>query len=102
MDDATQSFIVIAISAVGLWLGIEAFTGSATFWLEHGSGLSAHPPILPLSSKRYCGQSTSALGSAKKIELPDFVKFIYNAFLVPRMNRRNTATRSADLSSLGH
>ena len=30
---ATHSLVVIAISAIGLWLGNEAFAGSATKWL---------------------------------------------------------------------
>jgi nickel/cobalt exporter len=38
---ATHSIVVIGISAIGLWLGNEAFTGTATEWLERGSGLVA-------------------------------------------------------------
>jgi nickel/cobalt exporter len=37
----THSIVVILISALGLWLGNEAFTGRATEWLETGSGLIA-------------------------------------------------------------
>jgi nickel/cobalt transporter (NicO) family protein len=37
----THSIVVILISAIGLWLGNEAFTGRATEWLETGSGLVA-------------------------------------------------------------
>jgi nickel/cobalt exporter len=37
----THSIVVILISAIGLWLGNEAFTGRATQWLETGSGLVA-------------------------------------------------------------
>ena len=37
----THSIVVIAISAFGLYLGKEAFTGQATAWLEMGSGLVA-------------------------------------------------------------
>ena len=37
----THSIVVILISATGLWLGNEAFTGKATEWLEKGSGLVA-------------------------------------------------------------
>ncbi len=32
---------MIGISAIGLWLGNEAFTGQATQWLERGSGIVA-------------------------------------------------------------
>ena len=38
---ATHSIVVILISAAGLWVGNEAFTGKATQWLENGSGLVA-------------------------------------------------------------
>jgi nickel/cobalt transporter (NicO) family protein len=38
---ATHSMVVILISAIGLWLGNEAFTGRATTWLERGSGFVA-------------------------------------------------------------
>lgn len=38
---ATHSLVVISISAIGLWLGNEAFTGNATKWLERGSGFVA-------------------------------------------------------------
>jgi nickel/cobalt exporter len=38
---ATHSIVVIGISAIGLWLGNEAFSGQATAWLERGSGLVA-------------------------------------------------------------
>jgi nickel/cobalt exporter len=38
---ATHSIVVIGISAIGLWLGREAFAGRATHWLEMGSGLVA-------------------------------------------------------------
>ena len=38
---ATHSVVVIGISAIGLWLGNEAFTGQATEWLERGSGIVA-------------------------------------------------------------
>jgi nickel/cobalt exporter len=38
---ATHSLVVILISAIGLWLGNEAFTGHATAWLERGSGFVA-------------------------------------------------------------
>lgn len=38
---ATHSIVVILISAFGLWLGNEAFTGEATKWLERGSGIIA-------------------------------------------------------------
>lgn len=38
---ATHSLVVILISAIGLWLGNEAFTGDATKWLERGSGFVA-------------------------------------------------------------
>ena len=38
---ATHSLVVILISAIGLWLGNEAFTGQATQWLERGSGFIA-------------------------------------------------------------
>lgn len=38
---ATHSIVVIGISALGLWLGNEAFAGQATEWLERGSGLVA-------------------------------------------------------------
>lgn len=38
---ATHSIVVIGISAFGLWLGNEAFTGQATEWLERGSGIVA-------------------------------------------------------------
>jgi nickel/cobalt exporter len=38
---ATHSLVVIAISAIGLWLGNEAFTGDAIHWLERGSGIVA-------------------------------------------------------------
>jgi nickel/cobalt exporter len=38
---ATHSLVVIGISALGLWLGNEAFTGQATEWLERGSGIVA-------------------------------------------------------------
>ncbi len=37
----THSLVVILISAIGLWLGNEAFTGRATEWLEKASGLVA-------------------------------------------------------------
>ena len=37
----THSIVVILISATGLWLGSEAFTGEATHWLEMGSGFIA-------------------------------------------------------------
>jgi nickel/cobalt exporter len=37
----THSIVVILISAIGIWLGNEAFTGKATEWLETGSGLVA-------------------------------------------------------------
>jgi len=38
---ATHSIVVIGISAIGLWVGNEAFTGHATEWLERGSGVVA-------------------------------------------------------------
>ena len=38
---ATHSLVVVGISALGLWLGNEAFAGRATEWLERGSGLVA-------------------------------------------------------------
>lgn len=38
---ATHSLVVILISAIGLWLGSEAFAGDATKWLERGSGIVA-------------------------------------------------------------
>ena len=38
---ATHSIVVIAISALGLWIGEEAFAGTATRWLERGSGFVA-------------------------------------------------------------
>lgn len=38
---ATHSLVVIGISAMGLWLGNEAFSGQATEWLERGSGIIA-------------------------------------------------------------
>ena len=38
---ATHSLVVIGISAIGLWLGREAFAGEATKWLEMASGLVA-------------------------------------------------------------
>ncbi|MDR3608728.1 MAG: sulfite exporter TauE/SafE family protein [Oligoflexia bacterium] len=38
---ATHSIVVIGISAVGLWLGNEAFTGQAIEWLERSSGIVA-------------------------------------------------------------
>lgn len=38
---ATHSLVVILISAIGLWLGNEAFTGRATEWLEKASGFVA-------------------------------------------------------------
>lgn len=38
---ATHSLVVITISAIGLWLGNEAFAGSATKWLERSSGFVA-------------------------------------------------------------
>ena len=38
---ATHSLVVIAISAIGIWIGREAFAGQATHWLEMGSGLVA-------------------------------------------------------------
>jgi nickel/cobalt exporter len=38
---ATHSIVVIVICSIGIWLGNEAFTGSATGWLERGSGLIA-------------------------------------------------------------
>ena len=38
---ATHSLVVILISAVGLWVGQEAFTGRETEWLERGSGFVA-------------------------------------------------------------
>ncbi len=38
---ATHSVVVIGISAIGLWLGNEAFTGQATEWLDRGSGIVA-------------------------------------------------------------
>lgn len=38
---ATHSIVVIGISAIGLWIGNEAFTGQATTWLERGSGIIA-------------------------------------------------------------
>jgi nickel/cobalt exporter len=38
---ATHSLVVILISAIGMWLGNEAFTGDATKWLERGSGFVA-------------------------------------------------------------
>lgn len=38
---ATHSIVVILISAIGLWVGNEAFTGTATLWLERASGLVA-------------------------------------------------------------
>ena len=37
----THSLVVILISAIGLWLGNEAFTGNATQWLQRGSGFVA-------------------------------------------------------------
>lgn len=37
----THSIVVIAISAIGLWLGNAAFTGKATEWLKTGSGVVA-------------------------------------------------------------
>jgi nickel/cobalt exporter len=37
----THSIVVVLISAIGLWLGNAAFTGTATEWLERGSGLIA-------------------------------------------------------------
>ena len=38
---ATHSLVVIGISALGLWIGNEAFSGQATLWLERGSGVVA-------------------------------------------------------------
>lgn len=38
---ATHSLVVIAISAIGIWIGREAFAGQATHWLEMGSGVVA-------------------------------------------------------------
>src|ERR1700684_3150624 len=38
---ATHSLVVILISAIGLWLVNESFTGDATKWLERGSGFIA-------------------------------------------------------------
>lgn len=37
----THSLVVILISAIGLWLGNEAFTGHAVEWLEKASGFVA-------------------------------------------------------------
>ena len=37
----THSIVVFLISATGLWLGNEAFTGQATTWLEGASGFVA-------------------------------------------------------------
>ena len=37
----THSLVVILISAIGLWLGNEAFTGRAVEWLEKASGFVA-------------------------------------------------------------
>jgi len=38
---ATHSLVVIAISAIGIWIGKEAFAGQATHWLEMASGMVA-------------------------------------------------------------
>jgi nickel/cobalt transporter (NicO) family protein len=38
---ATHSIVVIAISAIGIWIGKEAFAGQATHWLEMASGMVA-------------------------------------------------------------
>ena len=37
----THSAVVVLISVIGLWVGNEAFAGSATAWLERASGLIA-------------------------------------------------------------
>ncbi|MBI5154413.1 nickel/cobalt efflux transporter RcnA [Candidatus Poribacteria bacterium] len=37
---ATHSVVVVAIAALGLYLGQEAFTDQATFWLQVGSGFA--------------------------------------------------------------
>jgi len=34
----THSIVVIALAAGALWLGREAFTDKATYWLQVGSG----------------------------------------------------------------
>lgn len=36
---ATHSLVVVGLSVAALWLGREAFTDRATYWLQIGSGI---------------------------------------------------------------